>query len=345
MAVPVRWQAAAAAGMSIQAATQRVAMKIYPPYTTAIDSCDVNLGTHGSTTGITLKMRFETDSADVPSGSVLGAASAAFAAPASAGWTGLQTLGANTGALTMNVPVWLVLVDGGGTVPTGTNYIQLLDLGTGGQLDGGSSRAYNGSNWTTVSADLIDPVFVCHDTAGRYIGYPVTSNGGSVSARQVFSTNRTGIRFKLGVGAQIYGMTDNLVVTGSPTSLDYTLYAGSTALGTVTVAAASILSTQHQAFYFSSPVAAPGGVDLYLIRHQTGNGGDGSNYYAPLTFMKPNVIYLSAFANGDFAQVYGTNTDPTLLTVDTSEYPQYVAPLLSNPTSSLVNSGAGVYVQ
>jgi len=345
MAVPVRWQAADASGMTLQAANQALAIKIYPPYTNAIDGCDVNLDIGGSTTGIKLKIEFQTDSADTPSGSLLGTASAAFSAPAAAGWTGLQNLGSNTGTLTMNVPVWLVLIDGGGTAPTGTNFIQLLNLGTGGQLDGGESRKFNGTNWTSVSAVLTDPVFVCHDVAGHYIGYPVTSDGGSVSARHIFSTNRTGIRFKLGVGGSIYGVTVDLVKVAAPASLDFTLYAGATSLGAVTVAAASILNTQHMVFYFAAPVVVPGGTDLYLILHQTADGGDSSNYYAPLTFMAPNATYLTAFANGDFTQVYGTNTNPTLLTVDTSEYPQYFAPLLSDPTSSLANALAGFYVQ
>src|SRR5687768_804622 len=93
----------------IDADAEAIAMKFYADRVSPITHLDMYLDIAGTVTGTNFSLSVETDSSDAPSGTVLGAASAAFAGPAVDGWVGAQALATATGALTLNAPYWVVL--------------------------------------------------------------------------------------------------------------------------------------------------------------------------------------------------------------------------------------------
>src|SRR3989338_6017329 len=96
-------------GMTIDANTEKLAYKYYPTTTSPITGIDLYLTPTGAVTGVNFQIQVETDSSDVPSGTVLGSATPEFAGPSVGGFIGLKTLAVNTGNLTLNQQIRLQL--------------------------------------------------------------------------------------------------------------------------------------------------------------------------------------------------------------------------------------------
>ena len=138
-------------------------------------------------------------------------------------------------------------------------------------------------------------------------------------ANQVYSTTRTGNKFRIGGGLSIVGFYMRLTKTGSPSNLEISLYKGSALQETVTIAAASLFAgTIDYSFYFSTSYPVTQGTDYYLYLHQVSDGGTSGNKYALYTYL-PNSTYISALLPSTWSSVFGTAADPTGFSTTSTE--------------------------
>jgi hypothetical protein len=298
----------------LNAANEAVGFKFWPTSTSPITHvcfwCDIS----GTMTGITYAARIETNSGDAPSGSVLGAATAAIAAPAADGWVAETALGTATGNLTLNTPYWLIIADGGGTAPDTSNYT-VFGLNNSPASFGGRARHHNGTNWTTTTAGSGDGIMYVKHQDGTYDGIVTATGTGTKSAAATISgTTRMGMRGQFAQAQKISTFACKLDKATSPSDLDITLYIGDTLTETVTRAAAEIIANQWVSVVFSE-VTIPAATYFYVMLHQNSDGGDGSNNYS---------VYASTFVTSTsslWKLVYGTSETPSSLTVSTTEWP------------------------
>lgn len=317
----------------VQTTTEKIAFKFYATSTQAITDIDFKMAKTGTVTGINFKMEIQTDNADKPSGTVLGGATAEFAGVATTGnWTGLKALTSNTGSLTIGTPYWLVLYYSSGTSPDASNYIYIYRSSTS-SYGGGKLRNFNGTDWTTVTA-LTGVGYAVYKLAdGSYVGLGASAAGGAASGlTKVFSTNRQGLQMKFAVPVEIQGVYYRVAKAGTPSTLDFDVYSGSTLLYSQTVQAADITSITDTICLFASPVFIPAGVNCYIILHQTSNGGTTGNDYDVRVTSAQAAAYLPTLIPSTWALVSGTNTDPTQLSVSTTLAPA-LAPIIQDPST------------
>jgi hypothetical protein len=301
----------ASTGMSIQSATQKFAFKFTVPIQLTITAVDVYMIVGGTTTGITAKAHIETDSSDAPSGSTVGSGTGAVAVPSASGLWGLQNMGASV-TLNPNTQYWLVVEDGGGTVPTGTNFIQAANMcGTQGRAGGGIARQHNGTNWTTTAAVSTDGAWVMQDSNGNYWGCGFFS-ATNATGTQVFSTTRYGIKFRIGGYLKLAGVVLQPTKTGTPVgALEVSFYAGSTLIETITLAVADVVSARVLHVYLTTPHTTSPGVDYYVYIHQSGDAGSSSNCWRLQRVSGISATYMPSVVLPNWDTRSGTTADPT----------------------------------
>lgn len=104
------WQDAT--DMILNASGEKLAIKYLPQTTSAITAVDVRLNVVGAPGNF--KIGVFANASDAPNdASQLGGYTSSWTLAAD-GWTGAKSLGTNTGTLTLNTPVWIVIeyVDG-----------------------------------------------------------------------------------------------------------------------------------------------------------------------------------------------------------------------------------------
>ena len=197
----------------------RLAYKFWASWTSPITAVDGLISFSGSMTGIKMSYSIYTDAGDVP-GTLLGAATATFAVPTvNLTSTGLQSLGADTGTLTLNTPYWLVVdYDPGGTVPTATNSFGIAY--TSLQLAGEKIRQYNGTDWTTVAVSLFGANFILQDTDGNKYGCMYTANATISGVTAIYGGNRQGFMQTVGVPCNISSVRFKIRKSGTPANLE-----------------------------------------------------------------------------------------------------------------------------
>jgi hypothetical protein len=299
----------------------------------------------GTMTGITYIAEIQTDSGGgIPSGTVLGAGTGATAYRTSDGWSAEIALGTNTGTLTTGVTsYWLVIRDGGGTNPTGSNNAKLQTWG--GCLAFGQVRKFNGTNWT---ANVLgrDGVFYCLHADGKVTGYPITSTFavtalGSVAGK-MYGTSGYGFKMQFAQNQTIDAVSFRMVLSGSPGDITMVLAdAAGTTIESVTVDEDLFIDDDRNLITFAAPHVMPGGTDFYVVFSCTGNS---SNYYTPYT-VGVNSTYISQIA-GSMRFLTGDSASPTAMTVETAEIPVAVGVLSFNgpaggTTGKLASFNAG----
>jgi hypothetical protein len=308
--------------LRIDASTERNAFKYYPNTTQPITHINLNLNVNGSLAGINWRVRVETDDADKPSGTVLGTESAEFTISA-AGWQGEKALGTNTGNLTINQPVWIVLYYSSGTAPTATNYTQMRH--TTLNFDYHKIRHFNGSDWTTTSPTNNHCVAAVKHSDGSIYGWGHDgSNTSNSSAPDIFGTNRAGIKFRVGSVFQLIGFFLEVFINGTPNNLEVAVYVESTFKFNVTIPLTQIVSSSGHAWFFdpATAVSLPPDKDIYLILRQVSNGGTDANDYRLRGHTVGTSVVTMLPAN--MRHVYGTGDNPTTYTVDPSHIPNIV---------------------
>ena len=324
-----------ATGMVLDADNKMLAFKYFPPTTSPITDIDVCLHVNGTVTDTNFKLRVESNNADAPSGTILGttnnAITAEFAGLAADGLTGLKTLVENTGNLTLNTPVWVVLARSSGGSLSASEYVQWR--GTFGVSQFASAdrlRHYNGTNWTTTAAVTSALIFIVKHLDGTVVGLPLTTATANTTAADIYGTNRQGVRLKSGSKLSIPGVLLNITKTGAPADLVVAVYEGSTLKYSETISVALPISQVWTPVYFSSPVPLAADANIYIVLSQAADGGSDAADYDCRVYPSISADYISALLPADMRFVYGTGNDPTAYTISNTELPISIVPLIAD---------------
>lgn len=330
-----------ASGMVIDATTEMIGFKYLPATTSPIVAVDIRLTLVG--TSPTFICSLWPDTADTPDtgGTQLGTDTPGWTLAAT-GWTGLKVFGTDSGNLTVNTPVWIVIEYSSGTCD-GSNNIQAQARGVGTLFD--RIRHYNGTNWTTTAAiQTAIPFIVIKHADGTFAGIPLTAVAARSSQNDIYvnggTTQVQGIRFKCGAQIKVLGVAYWITKTGSPDALTWTAYEGDTSKYSESIAAASVISFASGIFniaWFGSPILLAADTNLYLIASQTGTS-DSNDY--DLTTAVFDTTYIDAILPADFRFVYGNGTTPSGLTVSSTEFP-FVFPVVANMATDFDQAASG----
>lgn len=313
-----------AAAFRLDSTTERNAFKYYPNTVSAITEINLNLTIAGSPAGINWRVRVESDSADVPSGIVLGVQSAEFAV-SSSGWTGFKALGTDTGDMTINQPVWIVLFYSSGSAPSGSDYIHMRH--TTLNFDYHKIRHFNGSDWTAVGAQQSHAVAAVKHASTRIYGWGHDgSNTQNPPGSDIFSTHRAGLKFRVGAVFFLQGVHVEVVKTGTPADLVIQVYAGDTLYYDQTIPQDQVSTNAAHAWYFDEAdqlTPLPADTDMYIVLKQAGNGGsDSADYRLRGHTIQSGLVETMQPTNWRFVQ--GDGDVPTALTADASHLPNLV---------------------
>lgn len=332
----------ASTGMVLDANTEMLAFKYFPSTTSPITAVDINVALVG--TSPTFVVGVYADATDAPNtaGPVqLGTDTPGFTWSAS-GASGLQTFGSNSGDLTVNQPVWIVVKYSSGTIDA-SNSIQLRNFSSGGGLELERQRHYNGTNWTTTSAVAVSCLAVIKHNDGTHAGLPFTANVAASAANDIFTNGGTvqtqGVRFKSGSQIKVIGCLVSLTKTGTPNDLTFTVYEGDTSKYSNTVGQAYLLTSTRSLtpIWFSSPVLLAADTNLFILLSQTGTSGSHDYDVNCATIAS---AYIDAILPTDWRFVHGNGTTPSGLTVSTTEFP-LLWPLIADPAAELDQAASG----
>jgi len=306
--------------------------------TNAVTDWDCSFNLTGSPTGIQIQGYITTDNGSgYPSTTVLGSSSPAVAAPTSSNMImGLQNFSPNTGPLVKNTFYHLVISTAGGTAPTSSNYIQMMQLTI--QTDASVLHKYDGTNWTDVAAVYAEPACILHFDDGHYEGFisttGVQNNSVYASGSGVYGSTATGVRFLTpgtGVKYRISGVRLRLSKNGTPPGDFVTeLYFGANKVASSTFPVSGLLSgTEQIAVYFDTPTWVDSSTWTYIISRQANGLGSSSNYYSFYVFYAPTV-YQSYIYPQSINFVYGYTSNPNALTVNKLIGPFYFMPIIDS---------------
>lgn len=326
--------------MIMDADGEELAVKYFPPTTSPITAIDFFLTAVGDLSTVNFAVRVESSTSDAPNASVLGAASAGFAGPATSNWTGAQSLASNTGALTLNTPVWLIIARTSGSSLSVALSAALSGASVGMLSNGERERVFASSSWTGVTATSSMCRVVVTHANGMFVGLPLTGAIGNPSGiTDIFGTNRQGLKLKFGAQTKLLGVMIRATKTGSPNALVAELFENTTSKTTGTVAAAEVISNQALPIMFDSPQLLAADVDHYIILKQSSDGGtDAADY--DLNGFPITSGYISAMFPDEVRFVSGTGDDPSALTESTTFIPQ-MWPLLDDPATDIDMSASG----
>lgn len=327
-----------ASGMVLDAATEMIAYKYYPATTSPIEAVDIRATLVG--TSPMFKVGVYADASDIPDTATptqLGTDTPEFSWPAT-GFSGIQTLASNTGNLTVNTPVWIVLKYSSGTID-GTNYIHANARGTSWPYQ--RIRHHNGTNWTTTSSQVVVPNLVIKHADGTYAGFPMTAIAARSTQNDIYVNGGTsqvqGIRFKMGAQFKLNGVMFYIDRIGTPNSLICTVYEGDTSKDSATISQAFVIDVGWNVIWFDSPPTLAASTNIYAILSQTGTSDSAD--YDLYTFVF-NSTYIDAILQPDTRFVYGNGSTPSTFNVSTTEFP-LMFPIIADPAADFVAGGSG----
>jgi len=338
---PLEMSGWAAANISsshnMDADAEMIAWKHFPQSASPITHIDIHANIGGTITDTNFTVEVQSDSADAPSGTLLGTASAEWAGIAADGWIGEKALATDTGALTIGVPVWIVVKRSSGGSLSATDFFAFRTTAIRKGLE--KLRHHNGTNWTTSAAQLATPIAVVKHSNGDYVGHPITAINAASGEADIFGTNRLGLKMRFGCQVKIQAIKCQISKTGSPANLECVIYEGSTEKYSTSIAAAVLVNSDEAIFWFSSAVLLAANTDIYIILRQASNGGDNSNDYDLRSFAV-NAAYIDAIVPSNWRMVAGTGDDPTAFTVQTDEV-AVMLPILVDTALDLDETASG----
>jgi len=326
----------------VDASGDIVAASFVAASTSAVTDIDVNVKFTGDTSDVTFRVSIQGDSSNAPDGTPIGG-TATFAGQNNTGqvWIGLQTLsGGGTGALTVGVQYWVVIdVSVAGSID-GTHYLEMYRDTSAYGWFGSRTALYTGS-WTTNNGQ--NGVFVCKRADLSYTGFVYTAaNQSHGSATDIYNDgtdHRQGLRFQAGCQVAVCGASVHFLKSGSPGTLTLTLYEGSTSRASVTRLAAEMVTNQWHDFWFGTPYLCAADTNLYLVFSNSA-GSDANDY--DIRGHTINTTYIECALPGtSWRFVYGSGTDPTAYTVDSSGFAAKIIPYIADPTVDLDQAAAG----
>jgi hypothetical protein len=329
MAVELQGALTNATGIHIQSATHRVAAKFLAGSTSPITAVDLRLNIVGTVGSQQFVSEIQSDAGDQPSGTVLGAATAAWNPPAATGWTGSKALGAPTGDLVLNTPYWLVVRNVAGT-PDATNYVRMQHANVQ-VVHADKLRHFNGTDWTTVAAVSNSPIIVLTHADGGVAGYAFNANPDLTSGvTDVFGTNRQGVRYRFGSQVSWRGVVFDAAKAGTPSDLEVALYDGSTQKAVGTVLQAQYTTAFRRGVVWFPATVIGAGHDCYVVFRQVGDAGTDANDFDLQGGTILDPAYAASLHATQHRFVHGTGNDPLLYTVNNLFLP-YVYPLIDDP--------------
>lgn len=302
---------------ALNGSTKRIAWKIFPKSALAISKVILYASVTGSTSGMNWKMGVFADSSDAP-GSQLGGYTSDFTHTAS-GWSALLSLTTDTGPLTVGTPVWIVLEWSSGTAPSAGNDLRARYWATSQDREANKLRHFNGTDWTTVAAISASSLTGYELSDGSQELWGANFTGGTSGVTDIFSTNKQGIRFKIGSQIVVDAVSVRVDKVGTPGTLTARLYRGSTEIASTPAYDQSyILDGAHTLLVFSTPVVAGPGELLYITFENS--GASDSNDYDIQGFSAPSGALRGLVPpNWDF--ISGSGSDPTSYTVSSTWVP------------------------
>lgn len=343
----------------LDASTEKLAWSFVARETTEITAVNAYLRGVGAPSADII-LSIQSDNANKPSGTVLGAtnnaksAAFAFAPGAAYAWTGEQALSETTGALTINTRYWLVMeISGTPTLLDGSNYYQTCMKGSGLAVrsDAASVGYYTGGAWTVGSYQAS---FVLKRGAGVYTGLPTPQAVVYRGTNNIWCDSdtsvdwRQGIRYKVGVQHYCAGIRVYIDYVGTPPEgLIFDLFEESTLKqSTVEIEPALVAygDTGVAFFQFSSFVLLSANTNIYIIgRQATSTGGAAANSYAIPCIDVSDNNYAQCLVDPDmnFAFVHGSGSDPTSFTVEDAQYVPFMIPCITNIVDDLTCPAGG----
>jgi hypothetical protein len=327
-------------GMILANTTQKLGIQYFPSTTSPITHVDFRQNVAGGTPASeTYKIGVFADSGRAPDDATqLGTYTSGFVGVNTDGWVGMKALGTNTGNLTLNKPVWIVIEYVSGSDPT-TNKIQLQYVGAYPNRE--YMRHHNGTNWTTTTAVNGSAYYCVTHADGTFSGMPITGIVTVSGLNDIYVNTGTvqtqGIRFMCGSQVKVIGVGYLLTKTGSPNDLTWTVYEGDTSKYSQTETAANVITTTYSTCYFSSPVLLAADTYIYILATQTGTST--SNDYT-LHAATADASYIDAVLPPNIRMVSGNGTTPSELTVSTTKVP-ICFPIIADTTTDLDQAASG----
>lgn len=327
-----------ATSMVLDASTEKLGIIYYPSTTSPITDIDVRLNITGAPGNFSIGVF--ADSSRAPNDAAqLGGYTASFAAPGADGWTGLRALTSNTGNLTINQPVWIVIEYVSGTLDASNN-IQLqasLIVRNRPYL-----RHFNGTNWTTTTPfSTGSPYIAIKHANNSYYGTSATGTVTSSGLPDIFVSSGTvqtqGIRFRSGSMVKVVGVAYQLIKAGSPNDITFTVYEGDTVKYSQTEAAANVITAVNSICWFESPVFLAADTDLHILITQTGTS-DSNDY--DVNCLTADATYLENWLPATVRFLSGNGTVPSALTASTTKVP-LLFPLISDMSVDLDQASVG----
>lgn len=283
----------------------------------------VYAGVNGTLGSSDLVATLYSDSSGLP-GSSIQASSTVVSTPTGAAvveFTGF------TSALTAGTQYWIVLTNANGT-PT-TNYPSYLEgASVGGPYWVFGSNAYGWSSLTSTNAG--STWSYQRTTSNMMLGYSDSTFEGrffsGFTAEGLCSHGATyvGVSFKLPANAtyNVIGASFQVRKTGTPGTMSYELWNGTTSLGTSVAVPVNdiVTSTGWITSYFSSDIALTGGVTYGLTILDNDGSDTVSNEYCTQSVTIPNVAAMLALKpmDGTLSEYSSTNSGTSFTTTTTA---------------------------
>lgn len=327
----------------IDGATEKVAMKFWPSMAATVTHVDAYMVWTGDCSGITYTLQIETDSGGAPSGSVVGAATSAFAGQnATSQWCGGGTnpiaLGSSAN-LSLNTWYWLVMSVASGT-PDSTHKVAVRRIAND-SIHGELCRHYNGSDWTTTTLDSAMGLICIKDTGGTLCAGASGQFAAPIGVTAIYSTNRQGVRFTYGSQITLGGIALYLYYTGTPNSLVVKVYESDTQRISQTITLANIANGAVRSLLFTTPYTFPSDAVITVLLSQESDGGDSSNNYRIATKAYKNNNYAAlSQSSGYWGFVAGTGDTPSTYTINADQF-AFMQPLIDLPESGFDCAASG----
>lgn len=335
----------------IDAATERVAASFVAGTTSPIAAVAVALNFSGNTSTVILRVGIQADSGNAPDGTYLGSADALFNGQNNTGiqWLARQTLmdaathgtPTNTGNIVIGRKYWVVVdvsSDPAPAVLTGTPYIEL-------RRDAAFAQCHIALYTGTWAVQTYGGIFVAQHADASFTGLPISmTNQPHGAALDIYVntgvSQRQGLRFKVGAQCMVLGAEVILNKTGTPGNLTLRLYEGATEkAASPAIPVAEVVDDAWCPVLLTTPILCAADTNLYLVLEQDGTS-DSHDYDVRGTTYP--TAYVTAIEPGaDWRFVYGTGSDPTAYTVDSSGFSPRIVPLIADMSTDFDQAATG----
>ena len=312
----------------LDADNKRIAIAFLVTKTMSISEVDLNLTASGTLTGINFRIRIESNSGTSPSGTILGSGNAITSSftVSSTGFQGLKALSQPTGDIAANTLIWIILYREDGNSLSTTNKVSSRGPNA---FQPPSALIFNGTSYTG-GFNPANSGHILKSTTGELFGNPWTSNFNSFTT--IGGTTVAGIKYKVSSKHTLRGVVANFQRNSSPGNVTIDIYQDDVLKRTVT--GASPVNFTTFTTYFD-PVTFDAYSTVYVIYKNPNNGG--GNYVTYGAYLQE--AYRTAIFDANTAYIYGTNAQPSQLSVSNSYWPRIYLLFTDQATDFICDNG------